>query len=195
MSMIQGTSLVLVLTLCSCLATAQEVLHSQLSQDVENLPETNVTHDSELDPEAKDRDRFIGSLSTTTYTDVVMVTSTVFFSCLSGTSTVLCQGKRRKKSLFSVVDVQDNDDDNSGLDSSIVDYNRDPRELGYDEETTELSPEESRDVNSKFLGLIFWTITRTTTTVTMLYTDTRTTIRLSYFCQAGQVVLPINRCG
>ena len=50
--------------------------------------------------------------------------------------------------------------------------------------------------NTKLLfGVNIWTRVRTTSTVTMLYTDTNTTIRLSYYCQAGSLQLPANNCG
>lgn len=64
--------------------------------------------DIKLPADMKDRERFLGTSSTTTYTSVVMVTSTVFYSCLSGTHTVIC-GKRRKRrnAIEGLLDVPD----------------------------------------------------------------------------------------
>lgn len=60
-----------------------------------------------LSPELNDRSRFfLGKYSTTTYTDVVMATSTVFFSCLSGTAAAVCQG-RRKRDLRTSLEIDD----------------------------------------------------------------------------------------
>ena len=52
-----------------------------------------------------DRNRFFGRYTTTTEIAVVMVTSTVFFSCLSGTSAALCTGRRRKKNLLPLTEL------------------------------------------------------------------------------------------
>ncbi|MPD04118.1 hypothetical protein E2C01_099789 [Portunus trituberculatus] len=62
----------------------------------------------------------------------------------------------------------------------------------------EAQPEEKdgKGNNTKLLlGFTMWTRVRSTSTVTMLYTDTNTTIRLSYYCQAGNLQLPANNCG
>ncbi|XP_069173063.1 uncharacterized protein [Procambarus clarkii] len=169
-----------------CLAaTAAEGSQQQEQQEPEE-----VVADVKLSPEESDRERFFKTYSTTTYTDVVMVTSTVFYSCLSGTSPAVCQGRRRKRSFLNINRRQlalDSEDD--ALLSSIQDYTEDPD--GANKELTEPS---SHNPSSKFLGINVWTISRTTTTVTMLYTNTSTTIRLSYFCQAGQIQIPIFNC-
>nr|XP_045616233.1 uncharacterized protein LOC123769232 [Procambarus clarkii] len=160
------------------------------SQQQEQHEPEEVVADVKLSPEESDRERFFKTYSTTTYTDVVMVTSTVFYSCLSGTSPAVCQGRRRKRSFLNINRRQlalDSEDD--ALLSSIQDYTEDPD--GANKELTEPS---SHNPSSKFLGINVWTISRTTTTVTMLYTNTSTTIRLSYFCQAGQIQIPIFNC-
>ncbi|XP_071525995.1 uncharacterized protein [Panulirus ornatus] len=145
-----------------------------------------------LPPELNDRSRFfLGRYSTTTYTDVVMVTSTVFFSCLSGTATGVCQGRRRREFLSSsplrtFIELDEGATD-PVLESSQVD-------LADLKEDTGVAAESSDNADSKLLGINVWTTSRTTTTVTMLYTDTNTTIRLSYYCLAGQIQLPANNC-
>lgn len=60
-----------------------------------------------------------------------------------------------------------------------------------------LDPEEEQEDDlamSKLLGFTLWTRARTTSTVTMLFTDTNTTIRLSYYCQAGGLQMPEFPC-
>ncbi|MPC50160.1 hypothetical protein E2C01_043983 [Portunus trituberculatus] len=120
-----------------------------------------------------------------------MVTSTVFFSCLEGTSTALCQGRRnRKVSRINFGQIEENEA-YSALEGSQIDMAREARDL-KDPENSEDDP---ADASSKLLGINVWTRVRTTTTVTMLYTDTNTTIRLSYACQAGHLQLPQFGCG
>nr|XP_053634518.1 uncharacterized protein LOC128690028 [Cherax quadricarinatus] len=144
--------------------------------------------DIKFPEELSDRNRFFAGYTTTTYTDVVMVTSTVFFSCLSGTTTnTVCQGRRRKKDLRMLLELPDNEEvDLAGSEDTEVDSST------YSP-YSEPEAHEAAHSNEKIF-LTLWTTTRTTTTVTMLYTDTRTTIRLSYFCLAGQIQLPIFRC-
>ena len=55
--------------------------------------------------EKADKTRFLGRYTTTTEVAVVMVTSTVFYSCLSGTSMALCMGRRRKKDLLPLTEL------------------------------------------------------------------------------------------
>ncbi|XP_069944819.1 uncharacterized protein [Cherax quadricarinatus] len=139
-----------------------------------------------------DQERFIfGRYSTTTYTDVVMVTSTVFFSCLSGSSTVLCRGRRRKRSSSGLSTVNDENIKNSNL-GDILESSQDDSTPAST--TTDSIPQDKETPESDKFFINVWTTTHSTTTVTMLYTNTSTTIRLSYFCQAGQLQLPTFRC-
>ena len=49
-----------------------------------------------------------GSFSTTTYTSVSLTTSTIFPSCLTGTSNAVCPGRRHKwkRNLNSDIDIK-----------------------------------------------------------------------------------------
>ncbi|KAK7076180.1 hypothetical protein SK128_016679 [Halocaridina rubra] len=131
-----------------------------------------------LDP----REKFLfGSFSTTTYTQVVASTSTVFFSCLSGTATgTVCQGRgaRRNKKLkrpdITVVESEVKED----IESSITD---------------DVVNQQDMVRNSK-LGFTIWTTSRTTTSVTVFFTNTSTTLRLSYYCFAGGIQFPQFNC-
>ncbi|XP_045130983.1 uncharacterized protein LOC123516041 isoform X2 [Portunus trituberculatus] len=139
--------------------------------------------------------RLLGVSSTTTHTSVVMVTSTVFFSCLSGTSAAVCGGRRRKKSVPTMVEFDDDSDTSRAsraLDGSLVDPDG---TKSYASDSSDSSSDSRQvDKDGKFQFLTVWSAVSTTTTVTMLYTDTNTTIRLSYYCQAGFQQLP-NGCG
>ncbi|XP_050727795.1 uncharacterized protein LOC127004273, partial [Eriocheir sinensis] len=157
----------------------------------------------DLDEEGK-KLRFLGHYSTTTETAVVMVTSTVFFSCLSGTSTALCLGRRKKKNLQSLMELQVNPEEGVYLDSSqVTNTGREARSIddaleassAAAEDEAEAGPRDSDAKNqTKLFGFQIWTRTRITTTVTMLFTDSNTTIRLSYYCQAGNLQLPQFNC-
>ncbi|KAK8407290.1 hypothetical protein O3P69_002088 [Scylla paramamosain] len=141
------------------------------------------------------KNRFFGRYTTTTEIAVVMVTSTVFFSCLSGTSAALCTGRRRKKDLLPLTDLNFDHDERYHLDSS---QNTDTEGMAHslDEALEAQAEEKDRKGNTKlFFGVNVWSRVRSTSTVTMLYTDTNTTIRLSYYCQAGNLQLPVNNCG
>ncbi|KAK4290075.1 hypothetical protein Pmani_037003 [Petrolisthes manimaculis] len=141
-----------------------------------------------------DKNRFIGRYSTTTETAVVMVTSTVFFSCLSGTSGALCLGRRRKRALRSNISFEHERNDRV-LETSQVEETTSLSEQG---DATMPSKEKEDDSTvagtSRLLGFQVWTRVRSTTTVTMIFTDTNTTIRLSFFCQAGLAQLPTFNC-
>lgn len=77
--------------------------------------------------------------------------------------------------------------DGKALDSSLIDTD------GMETDISSSSSPQEADKNGKFQFLTIWSAASTTTTVTMLYTDTNTTVRLSYYCQAGFQILP-NRC-
>ncbi|XP_071525998.1 uncharacterized protein [Panulirus ornatus] len=130
---------------------------------------------------------FVGSYQTTTHTVVVASTSTVFFSCLSGSANTLCTGRRRKRTI-SVPIEQDaasiEGDSSLALDSSSE----------GDEDLPTDSPLDDDDHSGKS-AFIVWTTTSTTTSVTVFYTNTSTTVRLSYLCLAAGVSLPAAQCG
>ncbi|KAK7076182.1 hypothetical protein SK128_016681 [Halocaridina rubra] len=132
------------------------------------------------------RDKFLfGSFSTTRYTQVVASTSTVFFSCLSGTSGgAVCMGrntKRKKRMLQNDMTIGDSPNVPEVESSQAT-----------SPEKTDLAPVESTN-NSK-LAFTIWTTSRTTTQVTVFFTNTSTTIRLSYYCFAGGIQFPQFNC-
>lgn len=47
---------------------------------------------------------------------------------------------------------------------------------------------------SEKFGYTVWTVAKTTTTVTVRYTNTATTVKISYYCGAGGVRYPANSC-
>ncbi|XP_068248913.1 uncharacterized protein [Palaemon carinicauda] len=134
-----------------------------------------------------EKERLFGSFSTTTYTIVSAVTSTVFFSCLSGSDATICQGRNTKRfrrgSRTKAIELEEGDD--------LLVPSLEPSDLsepmGEKTSETEESPKE------KF-GFTVWTTARTTTSVTVFYTNTSTTIRLSYYCIAGGIQYPANNC-
>lgn len=44
------------------------------------------------------------------------------------------------------------------------------------------------------IGYTIWTTTKTTSTVTVLYTNTASTVKISYYCVAGGVQYPSVNC-
>ncbi|KAK3849465.1 hypothetical protein Pcinc_043783 [Petrolisthes cinctipes] len=137
--------------------------------------------------------RLLGVSSTTTITDFSIVTSTVFYSCLSGSSAAVCTGRRRRRQSFrESVDlrIRDQDDGSSDLDTSLME-----QQSAIDTDVMKATQQQHDNndddaaKNSK-LFVTIWTVSRTTSTVTMLFTDTSTTLRLSFFCQAGFQRLP-----
>ncbi|XP_064078487.1 uncharacterized protein LOC135195914 [Macrobrachium nipponense] len=157
----------------------------------------NVEKNSSLEPkdssaaqDSSQRERLFGSFSTTTYTIVSAITSTVFFSCLSGTDSTVCRGRNAKRfrrgSKSKAIELADDTDPTLPLLESS-----DVAEPLTEDRNAAAEPQAD---NQKF-GFTVWTTARTTTSVTVFYTNTSTTIRLSYFCIAGGIQLPINRCG
>ena len=70
-----------------------------------------------------------------------------------------------------------------------------PEEGGLQSSLAEVSKEGADAVESKDdrINFTVWTTTKTTTTVTVMYTNTASTIRISYYCVAGGINLP-NAC-
>nr|XP_053634521.1 uncharacterized protein LOC128690031 isoform X1 [Cherax quadricarinatus]XP_053634522.1 uncharacterized protein LOC128690031 isoform X2 [Cherax quadricarinatus] len=184
MSGMRGLTLVMVLVVC-LLEVSEGVQLEDLALPQEAADENEVKLPPEL---SKQSERFFGVASTRTYTNVVMVTSTLFFSCLSGTkATTVCKG-RRKKSVERVLEVLP-EEEKRDLESSIDGATETPDE----DKSTKSQDDTSASTNQKFFTI--WTTTQTTTSVTMFYTNTSTTIRLSYYCNAGQEIFPTFKCG
>ncbi|XP_068228283.1 uncharacterized protein [Palaemon carinicauda] len=121
--------------------------------------------------------RFLfGSYSTTTYTNVIVQTSSVFLSCLSTSVTNLCGGRRIRKSMLAL--LKEIEQEQEALQPSTADLAEELKDS---------------DPGSKF-GFTVWTTSKLTTTVTTFYTNTSTTIRLHYMCIVGGVSLPTRRC-
>ncbi|XP_042870889.1 uncharacterized protein LOC122252440 [Penaeus japonicus] len=139
------------------------------------------TSHSEETPQDKDAGRFFfGNYQTSTLTVVQASTSTVFLSCLSTINTAAtCSGKRKKRTIATNKDNDIKDMADIQLDSSA---------------NSEVRVERSEPSENQKLGFTIWTTAKTTTTVTILSTNTATTIRLSYGCSAGAVSLPAVNC-
>ncbi|XP_042873273.1 uncharacterized protein LOC122253913 [Penaeus japonicus] len=136
------------------------------------------------------KNKFIfGSLSTTTYTGVAVSTSTVFFSCLLGTAATVCQGRRRRLKKSAKFAASAPFDDEATLDSSQAPATATTASA---EDKQEGSTDELEE-KSRF-AFTAWTTSRTSTTVTVLFTNTSTTLRISLFCIAGFVQLPQFNC-
>ncbi|KAK4290072.1 hypothetical protein Pmani_021661 [Petrolisthes manimaculis] len=60
-----------------------------------------------------ERERFLATTQTTTRTVVVASTTTVPFTCVSGTDTVLCAGRRRRrKAIRKFIHISDEEEGN-----------------------------------------------------------------------------------
>ncbi|XP_027213295.2 uncharacterized protein [Penaeus vannamei] len=134
---------------------------------------------SEESPEAQEGRLFFGNYQTSTLTVVEASTSTVFLSCLSSANTGACSGKRKKRASSMKMPVDDQDELNMPLDSSV---------------NSEVRAERSQPADNQKLGFTIWTTAKTTTTVTVLSTNTDTTIRLHYSCAAAGQTLPSVSC-
>jgi len=123
---------------------------------------------------------FFGAYRTVTRTGVTLTTSTVFATCLTKSDTTkLCNGRRRRglANSPSVVPAEE-----KHLDSSIDEVSVQEPDLGGQQ---------------KLLGGVYtiWTTATTSTTVTVRYTNTATTISLDYLCTAGSIEFPTIFCG
>ncbi|XP_068248907.1 uncharacterized protein [Palaemon carinicauda] len=162
----------------------------EASSNVKDKEDSSIQGDA-LSPKESmsEKERLFGSFSTTTYTVVSAVTSTVFFSCLSGTDSTVCQGRNAKRfrrgSRTKAIELEGADD-----------FSLPKLEPSAIEEPTaeESSVAGDAKVNDPKFGFTIWTTARTTTSVTVFYTNTSTTIRLSYYCVAGGLQFPANRC-
>ncbi|KAG7153828.1 uncharacterized protein LOC121856989 [Homarus americanus] len=139
------------------------------------------------------KEKFLGTFSTSTRTMVIASTSTVFLTCLSGTANpvVLCGGRRKKrnvreKSMTFLLD------DYRGLPGPILEGSTEGVNVDGKERDTGGVGEEGHA--EKFLGIQLWTTTAVTTSVTVFYTNTSTTVRISFYCAAGGLNLPPISC-
>jgi len=130
----------------------------------------------------KEERLFFGSYRTITNTGVTLTTSTVYASCVSGSLTTVCTGKRKKRAVNSLqIDEPDHEIDT--VDSSI-------------EEPEDPSSGRTPNPTGKLSGIYtIWTTATTSTTVTTRYTDTATTVSLSIYCSAGSIDYPPVFCG
>ncbi|KAK7076178.1 hypothetical protein SK128_016677 [Halocaridina rubra] len=153
---------------------------------------TVVTDDTKRGPRVKellqedDRNsaRLLATYATTTYTVITAKTSTVYFSCLSGTAATVCGGRggrRRKRFLKDIPIEEQTYNDEIQLEGSSA-------KVGEDVLT-----KSGNDKNARF-GITIWTTTKTTSSVTVFYTNTASTLRLSYYCVAGGINLPATPC-
>merc|ERR1712198_184250 len=134
-------------------------------------------------PAVYDNERLLfGSYKTTTYTVVSASTSTVYYSCLSGTySALICKGRKRK----SVRGMKD-------LSTPVEDMMLDSSGDAGSEDVKQLD-NNTNNSNQKF-GFTVWTTSKTTTSITVMYTNTASTLRISYYCAAGGINFPTNPC-
>lgn len=156
-------------------ALAEEISHRGSSDD-------NSSKGQEL--KHTDRKRLFATYATTTYTVITAKTSTVYLSCLSGTDATVCKGRTSKRLRRSMKQ----DPRLEGLPQN--------EDIALDSSGTEpgglLLTTESSD-KGKF-GFTIWTTTKTTSSITILYTNTSSTLRLSYYCVAGGINLPDLNC-
>ncbi|XP_066964074.1 uncharacterized protein [Macrobrachium rosenbergii] len=148
------------------------------------------TEDDEDKMVVLDRGRFIfGTTSTTTYTSVIASTSTVFLSCVSTTLATICE--KRKRSARSnlktprkeiALALADTELETSLDPSDAPDYARIPEEA------------EKQDLGDGKLAFTIWTTTKVSTTVTVFYTNTATTVTMRFGCIAGGMILPTQKC-
>ncbi|CAL4196887.1 unnamed protein product, partial [Meganyctiphanes norvegica] len=126
--------------------------------------------------------RILGQVATTTLWDVSVATSTVFFRCISGDqSAAACAGRKKRKR--RTINIEYTDDNVKRDLSSSLDTNRKGKEQ-------ELNLEKSE----KLYGFTVWTAVTVASTVTVLTTNTETTIRLSFYCFAAFDDIPTT-CG
>ncbi|RXG51190.1 hypothetical protein Avbf_03251 [Armadillidium vulgare] len=138
------------------------------------LPFENLKKSNEKNP------RFFKAQRVTTFTDYSFSTKTIYPQCVSSVSTVLCSGKKRRKRMTNMDDIPK---DNSRSDLTVVEGT-----LADSEKKVEIPPAES-DREGR-LAFTVWTTTRTTSTATVKYTNTSTTLSLFYACTVGNVEFP-----
>ncbi|CAL4063805.1 unnamed protein product [Meganyctiphanes norvegica] len=118
--------------------------------------------------------------STTTYTVVSVSTSTAFYKCYSGiVTTKTCTGRRKKRQIIT------KDLEHSESSPAIESSKNEMAEIV-----------KSVEPKDRLIGFTVWTTAMTTTSVTIISTDTATTIRMSFACIIGGADYPnYNSCG
>ncbi|XP_018021966.1 uncharacterized protein LOC108678129 isoform X2 [Hyalella azteca] len=136
---------------------------------------------------------FFGSYRTITRTGVSLLTSTVPVTCFSGLTAALCLGRKRRRvfldgqlpdqkmNFMSTPEAAGKNDKSTTLDSS-------------QEESNEAAVDEEND--GRFVGGLYtiWNSSTTSTTVTVRYTDTATTVKVSYYCTIKGMDVPTVFC-
>ncbi|KAK7076181.1 hypothetical protein SK128_016680 [Halocaridina rubra] len=159
-------------------------------------PFQKVTLESSSKPSQENSDSYLvqqnkekflfGSFSTTTYTNVVASTSTVFFSCLSSTTSQnVCQGRGARRKRFAKPNLLL--DDYEGI-ADVQSSKNNEANIAQKNHHSSINGNEGK------LAFTVWTTSRSTTSVTVFYTNTSTTIRLAYYCVAGGVQYPTFSC-
>merc|ERR1711962_1782658 len=125
--------------------------------------------------------RLLGSVRTTTLWAISVSTSTQFLSCRSGIDTAVCDGRRKRRRSVNIEYMRDNND--ADISGSIDSHQK--------REVQELEADRS----GKLYGFTVWTAVTQSTTVTVLTTNTDTTVRLSFYCSAALADVPAISCG
>jgi len=127
----------------------------------------------------------LGQYSTTTFTIVSASTSTVFVTCVSNTiPATLCNGRRRRAAnpVLMLDKLGGDNGDFVSLDSS-----RNDEVEGAPEST------DAETADGKIFFTV-WTTSRSTTSVTVFYTNTATTVTVSIPCTAALQTIPTLGC-
>merc|ERR1711962_331469 len=125
--------------------------------------------------------RLLGSVRTTTLWAISVSTSTQFLSCRSGIDTAVCDGRRKRRRSVNIEYMRDNND--ADISGSIDSHQK--------REVQELEADRS----GKLYRFTVWTAVTQSTTVTVLTTNTDTTVRLSFYCSAALADVPAISCG
>ncbi|CAL4108757.1 unnamed protein product, partial [Meganyctiphanes norvegica] len=134
-------------------------------------------------PNRNNAAKFFASVGTQILTIYSLTTSTVYFTCLSGISAnALCKGKRKKRTLPTKLDILD-----SGVIQTLESSHGNPISLAAEEFTAN-----KKDVSKVLVPL--WSTSKTTSTVTVLYTATASTLKLSYYCSVARLTAPSPSC-
>merc|ERR1739842_90238 len=125
--------------------------------------------------------RLLYSSMTTTYTMISVSTSSMKLICYSGiASATICAGRRRKRKVHhdNLLDAETSESDGL-LESSKDELTQSIEEAGHQGKA------EGDEHEGRLLGFTVWTTTKTTSSVTVFYTDTATTVKVSIGCAVG----------
>merc|ERR1712106_190294 len=139
------------------------------------------SHADDTQEKGLEAGRFMNALatySTTTYTVVSVSTSSMKIICYSGiASATTCKGRRRKRKVRqydNLLEAAESQSDN------VLEGSKD--QLA---ESVEPRQGKAEDLDGRLLGFTVWTTTKSTTSVTVFYTDTATTLKVSIGCAIG----------